>query len=232
MAKDPYVSIRERAFECNRQIPELGLAIYTFGNVSAFDADKGVFAIKPSGVAYSELTVDSMVVVDLDNTVVAGNLRPSSDTHTHTVLYRHFQGIGGVAHTHSAYAVAWSQAQRAIPVYGTTHADHLTMAIPCTQVMSDEMIKGDYETETGNQIVEAFRDLSPLETEMVLVACHGPFTWGPTPEKALYNSAVLEEIAKMALLTEHVNPGASALKSTLIDKHFQRKHGKNAYYGQ
>ncbi|MEJ2640902.1 MAG: L-ribulose-5-phosphate 4-epimerase [Desulfosarcinaceae bacterium] len=228
----PYQTIREQAYECNRQIPELGLAIYTFGNVSAFDADLGLFAIKPSGVAYDELTPEAMVVVDLDNQVVEGKLRPSSDTPTHTVLYRAFPGIGGIVHTHSTYAVAWAQAQRPIPIYGTTHADHLAGEIPCTAVMGDEEIQGDYETETGNQIIKTFQGLSHLEVEMVLVACHGPFTWGKTPHSALYNSAVLEEIAKMALLTERVDPNVRPLKETLIAKHYQRKHGAGAYYGQ
>jgi len=227
-----YTAIREAAYEANMQIPALGLAIYTFGNASAFDAALGVYAIKPSGVPYAELTPGMMVVVDLENTVVEGALHPSSDTNTHSVLYRAFKGIGGVAHTHSTYATAWAQARRAIPIYGTTHADHLVRAVPCTEVMSDAMIKGNYETETGNQIVAAFRDLSPTEVEMALVACHGPFTWGATAQKAVYNSAVLEEIARMALLTEQANPDAAPLKQTLIDKHYQRKHGANAYYGQ
>jgi len=147
-------------------------------------------------------------------------------------LYKEFDGVRGVAHTHSTYATAWAQAQRPIPVFGTTHADHLAREVPCTSVMSDEMIAGNYETETGNQILEAFGGISPAEVEMVLVACHGPFTWGATAEKALYNSAVLEEIARMALLAHLVNPDVLPLKSALIDKHYQRKHGKNAYYGQ
>lgn len=228
----PYKTIREKAFECNRQIPDLGLAIYTFGNVSAFDLDLGVLAIKPSGVLYGDLSPESMVVVDLDNKVVDGTLRPSSDTRTHVVLYRSFEGIGGVVHTHSTYAVAWAQAMRPIPIYGTTHADHVAGEVPCTAVMGDDKIKGDYETETGNQIVGAFEGISHREVEMVLVACHGPFTWGRTPEKALYNSAVLEEIAKMALWTERINPKVPQLKETLIRKHYQRKHGTGAYYGQ
>jgi L-ribulose-5-phosphate 4-epimerase len=215
----PYQTIREQAYECNCQIPQLGLAIYTFGNVSAFDAGLGLFAIKPSGVAYKELTPESMVVLD-------------SDTPTHTVLYRAFPGIGGIVHTHSTHAVAWAQAQRPIPIYGTTHADHLAVEIPCTAVMGDDEIQGDYETETGNQIIKAFQGLSHREVEMVLVACHGPFTWGKTPQSALYNSAVLEEIAKMALLTERIDPKVRPLKETLIDKHYQRKHGAGAYYGQ
>ncbi len=227
-----YTDIKEAAYECNRQIPELGLAIHTFGNVSAFDPDLGVFAIKPSGVPYADLSPDNMVVVDLENDIVEGRLRPSSDTNTHSVLYKAFPGITGVVHTHSTYATAWAQACRPIPLYGTTHADHLARAIPCTEVMSDAMIHGNYETETGNQIVAAFKDIPHNEVEMVLVACHGPFTWGATPEKALYNSAVLEEIARMALLTEQANPRATPLKKSLTDKHYLRKHGKDAYYGQ
>ena len=227
-----YTEIKREAFEANVQIPALGLAIYTFGNVSAFDPGLGVFAIKPSGVPYGELAPEHMVVVDLENEVVDGGLRPSSDTNTHSVLYKAFPGIRGVAHTHSTYATAWAQACRPIPVFGTTHADHLAQPVPCTEVMDDEMIKGNYETETGNQILAAFADVSPAEVEMVLVACHGPFTWGATAEKALYNSAVLEEIARMALLTIQVDPDAGPLKQTLIDKHYRRKHGKDAYYGQ
>lgn len=229
---DRYQTLREQAYESNMQIPELGLAIYTFGNVSAFDQDMGVFAIKPSGVPYRNLTVQSMVVVDLDNQVVSGSLRPSSDTPTHTVLYRSFEGLGGVVHTHSTYAVAWAQAGRSIPIYGTTHADHLVGDIPCTEVMNDKMIEGDYETETGKQIVQLFRKISPKEVEMVLVACHGPFTWGATADKALYNSAVLEQVAQMAQLTESIHPNVQSLKQSLIDKHYLRKHGNDAYYGQ
>lgn len=227
-----YTAIKEEAFAENRKIPQLGLAIYTFGNVSAFDAEKGVFAIKPSGVPYSDLTIDHMVVVDLENKVVEGSLRPSSDTKTHAVLYRSFAGIKGVVHTHSTYAVAWAQALRSIPIYGTTHADHLAQDVPCTKVMSDEMVKGDYEEETGKQIIEAFQNLSYREIEMVLVACHGPFSWGDCAEKALYNSAVLEELAKMASLTEKIKPEVQRMKKTLVEKHYYRKHGKNAYYGQ
>ncbi len=229
---DRFKTIREQAYECNRRIPDLGLAIYTFGNVSAFDPDEGVFAIKPSGVSYHDLTPESMVIVDLENQVLEGDLRPSSDTKTHTVLYRSFPGIRGVVHTHSTYAVAWAQAKRSIPIYGTTHADHLACDIPCTNVMSNEMIKGDYEAETGNQIVQAFKGMSPQTVEMALVACHGPFTWGKSPQKALYNSAVLEEIAHMAFLTESIKPGVSSLKQALVEKHYQRKHGSQAYYGQ
>jgi len=173
-----------------------------------------------------------MVVVDLDNRIVEGKLRPSSDTKTHTVLYRHFAEIGGVAHTHSTYAVAWAQVMKPIPILGTTHADYLPTDVPCTEIMRDEMISGDYEEATGQQILNAFADLSYTEIPMVLVAGHGPFTWGTTPNKAVYHSVVLEELAKMALLTLQIDPQAPRLKSTLIDKHYQRKHGKSSYYGQ
>lgn len=227
-----YTDIKIQAYEANIQIPRLGLAIYTFGNVSAFDPELAAYAIKPSGVPYSELSVDKMVVIDLEGKIVEGSLRPSSDTKTHGVLYRTFKDIKGITHTHSTYAVAWSQALLPIPVFGTTHADHLSSEIPCTEVMSDAMIQGDYEEETGNQIVHAFRNLSHHEIEMVLVACHGPFTWGDSAEKSLYNSAVLEEIAKMAILMKQINPQTPPLKDSLINKHYQRKHGVNAYYGQ
>jgi L-ribulose-5-phosphate 4-epimerase len=227
-----YQNLKEEAYAANMEIPRHGLAVYTFGNVSAFDAGEGVFAIKPSGMAYDQLKVDDMVVVDLENNIVEGTMNPSSDTKTHIVLYRNFKGIGGVVHTHSTYAVAWAQAMRSIPIYGTTHADHLPGNVPCTQVMSDEMIKGDYEEETGNQILKSFSKISPKEYEMVLVACHGPFSWGKNAAKAVYNSVVLEELAKMAFLTEKINPKVLPMKDGLINKHYERKHGKSAYYGQ
>jgi len=214
------------------ELPKRNLVIYTFGNVSAFDKDKGVFAIKPSGVPYEELKAEDMVVVDLDYKVVEGTMRYSSDTKTHAVLYKNFDDIAGIVHTHSPYGVAWAQAMKSVPIFGTTHADHLTTDIPCTPVMSDEQIKGDYEEETGNLICQMFKNLSHKEVEMVLVACHGPFTWGKTPEKAVYNSAVAEELAKMAMWTLSINPQTPRLKQALIDKHYQRKHGKNSYYGQ
>jgi L-ribulose-5-phosphate 4-epimerase len=204
----------------------------TFGNASCLDREKKVFAIKPSGVPYEELHPDKIVIVDLHNTIVEGDLNPSSDTKTHCVLYNHFPLIGGVVHTHSTCAVAWAQAKKPIPVFGTTHADHLARDIPCTGVMSDAAILGDYEIETGNLIVETFKDLSYEEIQMVLVACHGPFTWGETPEKAVYNSVILEELAKMAFITIQINPGAGRIKQTLMAKHYERKHGENAYYGQ
>jgi L-ribulose-5-phosphate 4-epimerase len=173
-----------------------------------------------------------LVVLDLEGKVVEGGLRPSSDTATHLLLYRTWKGVTGIAHTHSTYATGWAQARQPIPIYGTTHADHLAEDVPCTAVMSDEAVERDYELETGNQILECFADRNPLHTPMVLVAGHAPFTWGETPEKAVYNAAVLEEIAKMAFLTRTLDANASRLPGSLVRKHFQRKHGKNAYYGQ
>lgn len=229
-----YQSLREEVYEANMEIPRQKLAIYTFGNVSGIDRQSGVVAIKPSGIPYNELTAGDIVLVDLDNRLVEGKMRPSSDTKTHTLLYRHFEHIGGICHTHSTYAVAWAQAMREIPNLGTTHADHLVASIPVTDVMSDAMIQGDYEHETGNQILNVFREhnLSAQEVEMVLVACHGPFAWGKNPAKAVYNATVLEELAKMAYLTLTINPGTPRIKQSLIDKHYFRKHGKDAYYGQ
>lgn len=216
------------------QLPKLGLVLFTFGNVSAVDRSLGVFAIKPSGVPYEALTPEKMVIVDFDGNTIAGDLRPSSDTKTHAVLYKHWPTIGGIVHTHSTYATAWAQAQRDIPIFGTTHADHNTVDIPCAPPMSDEMIKGNYEHETGFQILNCLKDrkLSYEEIEMILVGNHAPFTWGKTAEKAVYNSAVLESIAQMALLTEQINPKAPRLKDALIKKHFERKHGPDSYYGQ
>ncbi len=229
-----YNHIKQSAYEANMQLPKLGLVLFTFGNVSAADRALGVFAIKPSGVPYDELSAEKMVIVDFDGKTVEGNLRPSSDTKTHVVLYKHWEKIGAIVHTHSTYATAWAQAQRDIPIFGTTHADHNTVDIPCAPPMSDEMIKGDYEFETGFQIMNCLRDrkLSYEEVEMMLVGNHAPFTWGKTPEKAVYNSAVLESVAHMALLTEQINPKAPRLKDALIKKHFERKHGPDSYYGQ
>ncbi|HOC43558.1 MAG TPA: L-ribulose-5-phosphate 4-epimerase [Thermoanaerobaculales bacterium] len=228
----PYQELKERALAANLEIPRQGLAIYTFGNVSAFDAARAVMAIKPSGVAYDRLTVADLVVVDLEGKVVEGQLRPSSDAPTHLVLYRAFHGIGGIVHTHSTYATGWAQARLPIPIYGTTHADHLAEDVPCTAVMSDEAVERDYEVETGHQIVECFRHRDPMQVPMVLVAGHGPFAWGETPEEAIYNAAVLEELAQMAFITRTLDPAAERLPDRLIRKHFERKHGKNAYYGQ
>jgi L-ribulose-5-phosphate 4-epimerase len=229
-----FSDIRQQACDGNMRINDLGLVLFTFGNVSAADRNAGVFAIKPSGVPYSELTPDSMVVLDFDARVVEGDLRPSSDTRTHAVLYKTWTAVGGIVHTHSTYATAWAQALLDIPILGTTHADHLTIDVPCTPPMSDEMIRGDYEYQTGRQIVDLFeeRGLSPEQVGMVLAGSHAPFTWGSTAEKAVYNSAVLEELAKMAYLSRQINPDAPRLKESLIRKHFDRKHGRDAYYGQ
>lgn len=229
-----YTQIREAAYKANMQLPELGLVLFTFGNVSVADHSKRVFAIKPSGVPYEELSPAKMVIVDFDANIIEGDLRPSSDTKTHAVLYKYWPKINAIVHTHSTYATAWAQAQRDIPIFGTTHADHNTVDIPCAPPMSDEMIKGNYETETGFQILNCFkeRNLNYEEVEMVLVGNHAPFTWGKSAEKAVYNSAVLEAVAKMALLTEQINAKAPRLKDALIKKHYERKHGPDSYYGQ
>jgi L-ribulose-5-phosphate 4-epimerase len=229
-----YQELKQVCYEANMQLPKLDLVVYTFGNVSAVDREKGVFAIKPSGVPYEELKVDDIVIVDFDARVVEGKMRPSSDTKTHAFLYKHWENIGGICHTHSTYSVAWAQAIRDIPNFGTTHADHLTADIPCAPPMADHLIEGDYEYNTGQQILDCFttKGLSPKEVEMILVGSHGPFTWGKDAAKAVYNSKVLEEIAKMAYLTLQINPNSSRLKNALVKKHYERKHGKDAYYGQ
>ncbi|HEY4937294.1 MAG TPA: L-ribulose-5-phosphate 4-epimerase [Puia sp.] len=229
-----YQQIREEACAANRQLPALGLLLFSFGNLSVVDRQRAVFAIKPSGVPYEELFPEKMVIVDFEGKTVEGNLKPSSDTQTHAVLYKNWKNIGAIVHTHSTYATAWAQAQREIPIYGTTHADHFTGPIPCAPPMADEMIKGNYEYETGYQIINHLNEkqLSYEEVEMILVSNHAPFSWGKNAEKALYNSAVLESIAEMALLTEQINPNAHTLKQALIQKHFERKHGPDAYYGQ
>lgn len=229
-----YEHIQQEAYEANMQLPKLGLVLFTFGNVSAADRSLGVFAIKPSGVAYEVLSPEKMVIVDFDGKTVQGTLRPSSDTLTHAVLYKHWEAVGGIVHTHSTYATAWAQSLRDIPIFGTTHADYNTVDIPCAPPMSDEMIKGNYEYETGFQIINCFAEkkLDYKEVEMVLVGSHAPFTWGKNAAKAVHNSAVLEYIAQTALITEQVNPGAARLKDSLIKKHFERKHGPDSYYGQ
>ncbi|MEQ7799481.1 L-ribulose-5-phosphate 4-epimerase [Pedobacter sp. ASV1-7] len=229
-----YQDIKEKAYEANMQLPKLGLVLFTFGNASAADRTKGVFAIKPSGVAYEELSPEKMVIVDFDGNTIEGTLRPSSDTKTHAVLYKYWEEIGGIVHTHSTYGTAWAQSQRPIPIYGTTHADHLTVDIPCAPPMHDDMIKGNYEYETGFQIMNHFNEagLSYKEVEMILVGNHAPFTWGKTVERAVYNSAVLEEVGRMALLTEQIRKDVPKLKDALIKKHYERKHGADSYYGQ
>ncbi|MGE9314690.1 L-ribulose-5-phosphate 4-epimerase [Niabella sp. CJ426] len=229
-----YKYIREAAYEANMQLPQLGLVLFTFGNVSEADRSQGLFAIKPSGVAYNDLSPEKMVIVDFDGNTVEGSLNPSSDTKTHAVLYKQWDGINGIVHTHSTYATAWAQSQRDIPIFGTTHADYNTVDIPCAPPMSDEMIKGNYEYETGFQIINCFneKNLDYKEVEMVLVGNHAPFTWGKNAAKAVHNSAVLEQVAKMALLTEQINPQAPRLKQALMSKHYERKHGPDSYYGQ
>jgi L-ribulose-5-phosphate 4-epimerase len=227
-----YDGLREEAFLANLEIDRLKLAILTWGNASTFDPALGVFAIKPSGLGYAELKPESMVVVDLDGKVVEGALRPSSDTKTHLVLYRNFEGIRGVCHSHSPHAVAWAQARRAIPCLGTTHADQTAGEIPCTPVIGPEAVARDYEAGTGELIVETFRGKRPLEIPMVLVAGHGPFTWGKSAMDAVHYAAALEEVARMALLTYQIDPEAAPLPSHVMRKHYERKHGAGAYYGQ
>jgi len=229
-----YDHIQQSAYRANMELPQLGLVLFTFGNVSAADRALGVFAIKPSGVPYQELSPEKMVIVDFEGRQVKGKLRPSSDTQTHAVLYKHWEKISGIAHTHSTYATAWAQSLRDLPIYGTTHADHATCDVPCAAPMSDEMIRGNYEYQTGFQIMQCLteRGYSYQELEMILVGSHAPFCWGHSPEKAVYNSAVLENIAQMAYLTEAINNNAARLKDTLVKKHFDRKHGTGSYYGQ
>ena len=229
-----YQHIQEEAYAANMQLPALGLVLFTFGNVSAADRSLGLFAIKPSGVDYAELSPDKMVIVDFDGNTVEGTLRPSSDTLTHAVLYKHWEKIGGIVHTHSEYATAWAQSQLDIPIFGTTHADYCTVDIPCAAPMSDDVIKGNYEYETGFQVINCFKErkLDYTELEMVLVGNHAPFSWGKNAAKAVHNSAVLEYIAKTSFLTRQINPEAPRLKDALIRKHYERKHGPDSYYGQ
>ena len=228
-----YEDLKEEACHANLELPKLGLVLFTFGNVSVADHRRGVFAIKPSGVPYEALKPEMIVIVDFDGKVVEGKMRPSSDTLTHAALFRHWPFIGSIVHTHSTYATAWAQAQCDIPILGTTHADHNTVDIPCAPPMRDEMIEGDYELQTGHQILDCFqeRGLDAREVEMVLVGNHAPFTWGKNAHKAVYNAAVLEEIARMAFITRQISPEAPRLKDALIRKHYERKHGPNAYYG-
>jgi L-ribulose-5-phosphate 4-epimerase len=229
-----YKDLKQYCYEANMQLPKLGLVLFTFGNASVVDRDKGVFAIKPSGVPYEKLRPEDIVIVDFDNNIVEGEKRPSSDTKTHALLFKQWESIGGIVHTHSTYATAWAQTQTDIPILGTTHADHLTTDVPCAPPMADELIQGDYEHQTGWQIIQEFerRGISPTEVEMILVGNHAPFTWGSTVEKAVYNSAVLEEIARLAYLSCTLRPEVPRLKDALIRKHYERKHGANSYYGQ
>ena len=224
-------ALKHAVLEANLELIRQGLVLYTWGNASGIDREKGLVVIKPSGVPYDRLREEDLVVTDLEGHVVEGTLRPSSDTPTHLALYKAFPEIGGIVHTHSTYATAWAQAGRDIPSLGTTHADYFHGTVPCTADMRPEQIQGEYEWETGVAIIERFRTLNCMHTPGVLVKNHGPFTWGKTPAEAAYHATVLEEVARMAYLTFQINPQAQG-NPLLEEKHFQRKHGKNAYYGQ
>lgn len=224
--------LKEKVFKANLDLVKHGLVIFTWGNVSGIDRESGLVVIKPSGVSYDEMKADDMVVVDINTgNVVEGSLRPSSDTPTHLALYRAFPEIGGVVHTHSTYATAWAQAGVDLPNIGTTHADYFHDAVPCTRDMTEAEVKGEYELETGNVIVDRFKTLNPVHTPGVLVKNHGPFAWGTSPADAVHNAVVLEQVAKMASIAYTVNPSLT-MNPLLIEKHFSRKHGPNAYYGQ
>ena len=224
--------LKEEVYRANMELPAHGLVVYTWGNVSAIDRESGLVVIKPSGVNYATMKPEDMVVVDLDGKVVEGKLRPSSDTPTHVELYKAFEGIGGVVHTHSAWATSWAQAGRGIPCYGTTHADYFYGEIPCARVLSPEEVEEAYEKNTGKVIIEAFEGRDPLSCPGVLCTSHGPFTWGKNAAEAVHNAVVLDEVAKMAAQTEMINPKIRPAVQYVQDKHYYRKHGANAYYGQ
>ena len=230
--------LREQVYEANMDLPRHGLVVFTWGNASAVDRERGLFVIKPSGVDYGELSPEAMVVCDLDGNVVEGDLNPSSDTPTHAFLYRAWEGVGGIVHTHSAAAVAWAQAGRAIPCYGTTQADYFYGEVPCMRGLTEQEIEGDYELNTGRVIAEGFGGLDPVSHPCCLVRNHGPFSWGADAAQAVYHAVVIEEVARMALDTERLclaagKPIEDALAPQyLLDKHYTRKHGPNAYYGQ
>ncbi len=226
--------LKQKVFEANLMLPKYGLVVFTWGNVSGIDREKGLVVIKPSGVDYDKMTADDMVVTDLEGNVVEGKLKPSSDLHTHLEFYRNFKDIGGVVHTHSINAVAWAQAGKDIPALGTTHGDYFYGNIPCTRKMTDEEIHGEYELNTGKVVVEEFktRKIDPNNMPAVLVHSHGPFTWGKDSFDAVHNSVVLETLAEMALKTVIISKDVEEMQSTLLDKHFLRKHGPGAYYGQ
>ena len=225
--------LKRLCYEANMELERRGLIVYTWGNVSQLDAERGLFAIKPSGVPYADLTSDMMVLVDLETGKTVDSVyKPSSDTPTHLELYRAFEGIGGVTHTHSAAATSWAQACRAIPCFGTTHADYFRGPVPVTRVLTREEVDEAYEKNTGKVIIETFSGKNPVHTPGVLCAGHGPFTWGKDAAQSVHNAVVLEELAKMALWTVTINPEAQELAQHVADKHFLRKHGPNAYYGQ
>lgn len=226
-------ALKELVCKANLELPKYGLVTFTWGNVSGVDRESGLMVIKPSGVEYDNMTAEDMVVVSLKNgEKVEGKWKPSSDTATHVALYNAFPEIGGIVHTHSRQATSFAQAGRGIPAYGTTHGDYFYGEIPCTRKMTPEEIAGEYEKETGNVIIETFKDLDENTIPAVLVNSHGPFSWGTDPENAVHNAVVLEELAFMALQTEILNPDIRPMQQELLDKHFLRKHGKNAYYGQ
>lgn len=224
--------LKQQVLEANLELPRYGLVTFTWGNVSGIDRERELFVIKPSGVPYEDLKAADMVVLDLMGNVVEGNLRPSSDTPTHLVLYQNFKEIGGIVHTHSPWGTSWAQAGRALPAYGTTHADYFYGEIPVTRPMTTEEIEGAYELETGNVIVERFADLDPNMVPGVLVHSHAPFVWGKDAHNAVHNAVVLEECAKIAARMQLINPETGPMDQTLLDRHFLRKHGVNAYYGQ
>ena len=226
--------LKQKVYEANMELPKRGLVTYTWGNVSAIDRESGLFVIKPSGVDYDTMSPDDMVVMDLDGNKVEGRYKPSSDTPTHLELYKKYPEIGGVVHTHSPEATSWAQAGRSIPLYGTTHADYFLGPIPCARSLTPEEIGGEYEKNTGLVIIETFErlGLNPMYTPAVLCTNHGPFTWGKDAAEAVHNAVVLEEVAKMALKTELINPDVKPAPDSIKDKHFFRKHGANAYYGQ
>ncbi len=224
--------LKQIVLEANLSLPRYNLVTFTWGNVSGIDREKGLIVIKPSGVEYDVMTADDMVVVDLEGNVVEGRLNPSSDTPTHIELYKAFPKIGGVIHTHSTWATSWAQAGRAIPAYGTTHADYFYGPIPCTRQLTPDEVENAYEKETGTVIIEAFRNIDPMAVPGVVVYKHGPFAWGKTPKEAVHNAVVMETVANMAYHREQINPDCHPIEQYLLDKHYMRKHGPNAYYGQ
>lgn len=224
--------LKYEVWEQNLKLVQYNLVIFTWGNVSGIDRQSGIIAIKPSGVEYEKLKPQDIVLVDLDGKVIEGSLNPSSDTPTHIELYKSFNNIGGIVHTHSTYATSWAQTGRPIKCYGTTHADYFYGDIPCTRALTEEEIKTDYEKNTGRVIAQTFEKIDPLSMPAVIVKSHGPFAFGLSPKQAVYNAAVLEEVAKMAMFSEIIDPSITQADKFLIEKHYQRKHGKNAYYGQ
>lgn len=224
--------LKQQVFEANMDLPRYGLVPFTWGNVSAIDRQRGLVVIKPSGIAYESMTVDDMSVVDLQGHVVEGRWRPSSDTATHLALYRRYPDLGGVVHTHSTHATAWAQAGLAIPALGTTHADYFFGDIPCTRALSAQEVDEAYELNTGQVIIETLGEANPLHTPGIVVYQHGPFAWGKDAHEAVHNAVVMEEVARMAWIARGINPQLQPIDSWLMNKHFQRKHGPNAYYGQ